>query len=86
MIFKFHIESDYFRLDTPKETNKLGPFLYKILRLQKLRLEFPRYILVLIGKPKIFRTLNINEEDFIELAKIVAKCYSIKSLDYQFLE
>jgi len=59
------------RVNRTDETDILRPFLYKILRIERLGLGFPR-------------TLNITEEGLIRIAKIVGKCYSLRALECEF--
>jgi len=60
------------RVDYTNETDCLNPFLYKIPRMEKLKLSFPQ-------------TLNINEEGLMQIARVIGKCYRITSLEYEFI-
>lgn len=80
VIISFH------RVDRKNEINDLAPFSYRMLRLRKLRVEFPRFHLLFLWKQLKFSTPNIDDQGFIIFSHALSKCSSLKSLEARIVK
>ena len=70
--------SNFISVNTSDELEKLSPFIARFLRLESIRVEFPKFLMFSHDLIIPFSTQNASENSIIELYKAIGHCSFLK--------